>query len=225
MYIVLYNYVMKNFNFKIIIKKIKRQSGASLAEFAVVTAMMATFVGTSAPKFSDIMEVGKQNKSIEELDKIITQGINFYNETVKTEGRGRFPGQDKFNMIVGGYPDVDSLFKDLVLYHTGNDPVYSPKWASVFGNNNEKAPAPSEAEFFNDVLESSNCSNCNPNRFPGHEEWIALFANETLISPYQDGHYIYVVIPGSGSGFNAKSPTLIVADAENPSLLYKLINI
>jgi len=216
---------MKNFYFKNIIKNIKDQSGASLAEFAVVTAMMATFVGTSAPKFSDIMEVGKQHKSIEELDKIIIQGTNFYNETVKTEGRGRFPGQDKFNMVVGGYPDVDSLFKDLILYHTGNDPDYSPKWASVFGKDNEKAPVPSEAKFFNDVLEMSNCSNCSPNRFPGHEEWTTLFANEALISPYQDGHYIYIVIPGSGSGFNAKSPTLIVADAENPSLLYRLINI
>ena len=48
--------------------------------------------------------------------------------------------------------------------------------------------------------------------------------NETLISPYQDGHYIYVVIPGSGSGIDAKSLDF-VADAENPARLHKLINI
>ena len=54
---------------------------------------------------------------------------------------------------------------------------------------------------------------------------VFLFANETLISPYQDGHYIYIVIPGSGSGIDTKSPILFVADAENPSKLYKLINI
>ena len=67
------------------------------------------------------------------------------------------------------------------------------------------------------MILTEDCSNCSKNRFPGHEEWITLFANETLISPYQDGHYIYVVIPGSGSGIDAKSPTLFVADAENPA--------
>ena len=29
----------------------------------------------------------------------------------------------------------------------------------------------------------------------GSEEWYDLFNREELISPYQDGHYIYVVIP------------------------------
>ena len=76
-----------------------------------------------------------------------------------------------------------------------------------------------------DVIETSNCSNCNENRFAGSEEWLYLFAGETLISPYQDGHYIYIVLPGSGTGEGAKSPTLFVADAENPAKLYKLINI
>ncbi|MBF92318.1 MAG: hypothetical protein CMB78_00860 [Euryarchaeota archaeon] len=216
---------MKNLKLKKIIKKVKYQSGASLAEFAVVTAMMATFVGTSLPKFSDVMELSKQRKTIEELDKMIIQGMNFYNETVKMEGRGRFPGQDKYNMAVGGYVDIDSLVADLKLFKVANDSVISPKWVSVFGINNEKAPVRLGAGFIDDILEIENCSNCNPHRFPGHEEWITLFANETLISPYQDGHYIYVVIPGKGSGFDAKSPTLIVADAENPSVLYKIFNI
>ena len=217
---------MKNIFLKKIMKNLKSRSGASLAEFAVVTAMMATFVSTSVPKFSEVMEYGKQIKSFEEIDKIVIQGISFYNETVKTEGRGRFPGQDKYNMAVGGYTNIDDIFDDLEVFVSANHPDISPKWASVFGINNEKAPVPLDAEFINDVLEEdSNCSNCNSNRFAGHVEWIDLFANEVLISPYQDGHYIYVVIPGSGSGINAKSPTLFVADAENPSALYKLINI
>jgi len=37
---------------------------------------------------------------------------------------------------------------------------------------------------------------------PGHEEWLDLFAGNTLLSPYQDGHFIYVVIPGGGTGEN-----------------------
>ena len=69
-----------------------KSTGASLAEFAVVTAMMATFVGTSAPKFSDLMEYGKE-KSFNQIDRILTLATNFYNETARLEGRGRFPGQ------------------------------------------------------------------------------------------------------------------------------------
>ena len=201
------------------------KSGSSLAEFAVVTAMMATFISTSIPKFSEIMEESKVQKTNDEIDKIITQGMSFYNETTKIEGRGRFPGQDKFNISVGNYENIDSLLVDLEDFNTGSTQKSSPNWVSVFGINNEKALMPEGAQFMDDVVQENDCSNCNPNRFPGHEEWLYLFAGETLISPYQDGHYIYIVIPGSGSGFNAKSPTLIVADAENPSLLYRLINI
>lgn len=200
-------------------------SGSSLAEFAVVTAMMATFISTSIPKFSEIMEVGKERKTNDEIDKIITQGMSFYNETAKTEGRGRFPGQDKFNISVGNYENIDSLLVDLENFDTYKTEESSPNWVSVFGINNEKAPMPNGAQFTDDDIQENDCSNCSSNRFPGHEEWLYLFAGETLISPYQDGHYIYVVIPGSGSGTNAKSPILFVADAENPSKLYKLINI
>ena len=114
---------------------------------------------------------------------------------------------------------------DLVDFSTFSDSSNSANWISVFGIANEKAPMPNGAYFTDDTLQTANCSNCSKNRFPGHEEWLFLFANETLISPYQDGHYIYIVIPGSGSGIDTKSPILFVADAENPSKLYKLINI
>ncbi len=203
-----------------------KKSGASLAEFAVVTAMMATFVGTSVPKFSDIMEYSKERKTMDELGKIAVQAMNFYNQTNESEGRGRFPGQDKYNKGVGGYRDLDSLVSELELFDSGNNTEFSPKWVSIFGIDNPKAPIPSGADFINDtILESNNCSNCSKNRFPGHEEWIKLFSNETLISPYQDGHYIYVVIPGYGSGIDVKSPILFIADAENPARLYKIVHI
>ncbi len=222
--------IVKQCYMKVLLKKFYKEtfsanSGSSLAEFAVVTAMMATLISTSAPKFSDIMEIGKEQKTKEEIDKIITQGMAFYNETTKLEGRGRFPGQEKFNRAVGSYTSKDDLLNDIVNFSTYLDSSNSAKWISVFGINNEKAPMPTGAYFTDDTLQTSNCSNCSENRFPGTEEWLYLFANETLISPYQDGHYIYIVIPGSGSGIDAKSPVLFVADAENPSRLYKLINI
>ena len=41
-------------------------------------------------------------KSRNELDKLIKQAGQFYQDTADIEGRGRFPGQDKYDMPVGG---------------------------------------------------------------------------------------------------------------------------
>ena len=49
------------------------------------------------------------------------------------------------------------------------------------------------------------------------------FGNQGISSPFQDGAYIYLVIAGSGSGSTAKAPALIIADAENPSELHKVL--
>ena len=89
---------------------IKKTNGASLAEFAVVVALMAALAASAAPKFSSMTEGTKDKKSEEEMDKLLKAARNFYNEkaqpigeTVASEGRGRFPGQEKFNIQVGGY--------------------------------------------------------------------------------------------------------------------------
>ena len=116
----------------------KKTSGQSLAEFAVITAMMATFIVTAVPKYSDIMEMGKGNKSIEELDKLLIQAKAFYEETSNLEGRGRLPGQDKYDMQVGGYTDVIDLFNDLDTFTSYSNETIGSKWVSVFGTSNRK---------------------------------------------------------------------------------------
>ena len=207
-------------------------SGQSLAEFAVITAMMATFIVTAVPKYSDIMEMGKGNKSVEELDKLLIQAKNFYETTASFEGRGRLPGQDKYNMQVGGYSDVISLFNDLDNFTSFTNESIGSKWVSVFGKSNSKAQMPDGSFFYDDTVSAVTnlkgeviCHNCPEGRKKGSEEWYDLFSREELISPYQDGHYIYVVIPGNGSGYNAKSPKICVADAENPKTLHKFIDL
>ena len=107
---------MKNIFLKTFRKKIITRTGQSLAEFAVITAMMATFIATAVPRFSDVMEAGKAQKSIEEIDKILLQAKNFYETTAALEGRGRLPGQDKFNMQVGSYVDTTQLINDLEIF-------------------------------------------------------------------------------------------------------------
>ena len=69
------------------------------------------------------------------------------------------------------------------------------------------------------------CGNCPPGRKKGADEWYRLFTNEVLVSPFQDGHYIYVVIPGSETGKDTKSPKIFVADGESPKFLHKYIDL
>ena len=57
----------------------------------------------------------------------------------------------------------------------------------------------------------------------GAADFVELFGYNGLSSPFQDGAYIYLVIPGSGSGSSAQAPALIVADAENPTELHKTL--
>ena len=212
-------------------KLIKVVKGQSLAEFAVVTAMMATFITTALPKFSDLMESGKATKSIQELDKLLLQAKSFYETTAALEGRGRLPGQDKFDMKVGGYTDTTALFNDLQQFTTYTDET-GGKWISVFGTENVNALAPAGSHFKDDTVSAEVngkgeiiCSNCPPGREKGADEWFDLFADEVLVSQYQDGHYIYVVIPGSGTGEDVKAPRICVADGESPKYLHKIMDL
>ena len=210
-------------------KLIFSTNGQSLAEFAVITAMMATFITTAMPKFSDMMESGKANKSIDELDKLLLQAKNFYETTAATEGRGRLPGQDKFDKAVGGYSSVIDVINDLETFSSFTNEEQGMKWVSVFGTENPKAPKPNGSFFYDDqVIPDVNevgditCGNCPEGRESGSEEWIYLFSGEVLISPFQDGHYIYVVIPSDEPD---GAPTLFVADGESPKNLNKILDL
>ena len=85
-----------------LIKRIKSNKGNSLAEFAVTTAMMATLATTAAPKFGAVGAGAKEKKTMATIDKILTVANNFYNQTLSEEGKGRFPGQEKYDVAVGG---------------------------------------------------------------------------------------------------------------------------
>ena len=160
--------------FRMLKKLVFSSNGQSLAEFAVITAMMATFITTAMPKFSDIMESGKANKSIDELDKLLLQAKNFYETTAAIEGRGRLPGQDKFDKAVGGYSSVIDVINDLETFSSFTNEELGMKWVSVFGTENPKAPKPIGSFFYDDqVIPDVNdegditCGNC-----PEGREWF-----------------------------------------------------
>ena len=211
---------------KTIIRNVKSIKGNSLAEFATTTALMATLAATAAPKLSEMSEGTKAEKSRNEIDKIIKQAGQFYQDMADTEGRGRFPGQSKYNVQVGGtaYNNTDAttigtgnalanslahnnaILADLKLHGTGDgwqqyDDTPTNAWVSVFGIVETGDDAYAGAGV-------SNCAGCSA-------EWLPLFGDEVLESRFQDGHYAYSVVAGGGSGNDVFPPVLYVVDVEN----------
>jgi len=217
---------------KRIIRNVKSINGNSLAEFATTTALMATLAATAAPKLSEMSEGTKAEKSMNEIDKILTQARNHYQTTADEEGRGRFPGQEKYNVAVGGYTGAnaeDDLLADINGTSTSGMTSFTAgnlnKWRSVFGIANTSALVPEGCGVINDD-HNDHLGNgtttladyaANPGNYLGHKEWLRLFADNTLASKYQDGHFAYAVIPGGGSGLSAFPPVMYIVDMENAS--------
>ena len=203
--------------FKSIIRYLKSTKGNSLAEFAVTTAMMATLATTAAPKFSGVGEGAKEKKTMADIDKIVKSANNFYNSKVTTEGRGRFPGQTKYDAAVGGYAS-DSLLIAGVANFTAYDDDEGENWASVFGTTTRNAAGeliiPSDHNISTSEDDNKDGSF---DIYSGAEEFLNEFGGNPVQSPFQDGHMIYAVIAGGGSGSGSYSPILYVADLENPS--------
>ena len=124
------------------------------------------------------------------------------------------------------------LMNDLQIFESYNDTSFGKKWVSVFGTENPKALMPSGSNFTDDTLSAEVnslgeviCGNCPLGRMKGSDEWLDLFSREVLVSPFQDGHYIYVVIPGSGTGEDVIAPRICVADGESPKYLHKIMDL
>ena len=214
---------------KSIIRNVKSIKGNSLAEFATTTALMATLAATAAPKLSEMSEGTKGEKSRNEIDKLIKQAGSYYQDKADKEGRGRFPGQTKFNLSVGGpggteYDNSDAsttgtesahdasdahtaaIMDDLGLGNGDGwedyDQAHANGWVSVFGSDNADAELPDGV-----VGVADNAT--------GASDWKNLMGDETLGSTFQDGHYVYTVVAGGGSGNQVYPPVLYVGDIEN----------
>ena len=219
---------------KSIIRNVKNIKGNSLAEFATTTALMATLAATAAPKLSEMSEGTKGEKSRNEIDKLIKQAGQFYQDKADTEGRGRFPGQSKFNVSVGGpggteYNNSDASTSGTAAAHVDSDAHTAAimedlglgdgdgwrdydqsstnGWASVFGVGNADNPAPGGAAGGTPHSLITNES--------GTSDWVNLMGDEILASTFQDGHYVYTVVAGGGSGNQVYPPVLYVGDIEN----------
>ena len=207
-------------------KRIKSNKGNSLAEFAVTTAMMATLATTAAPKFGQVGAGAKEKKTMNNIDKILTVANNFYNQTLSEEGKGRFPGQEKYDVAVGGITLSEGAQTDETL-ESYIETILDAKdsYTSELG---EFVYVFSTSSDDDDALQGDWMSLETSVVFDGNDEIGALdfkndFCNNGMSSPFQDGSYAYLVIPGSGSGTSAQAPVVVVIDTENPSKLHKTL--
>lgn len=209
-----------------LIKKLKSRRGNSLAEFAVTTAMMATLATTAAPKFGQVGAGAKEKKTMANIDKILTVANNYYNQTLSEEGKGRFPGQEKYDIQVGGIGLSEGTSTDETL-EAYVETILDAKdsYDSELG---EFVYVFSPTSDDDDALQGDWMSLETSVGFDGNSEVGALdfkndFGNKGMQSPFQDGSYAYLVIPGSGSGTSAQAPVIVVIDTENPSKLHKTL--
>ena len=214
--------------FKNLLKTLKSNKGNSLAEFAVVTAMMGTLATTAAPKFGGVGDGAKAKSTIASIDKIASAANNYYNAKVAEEGRGRFPGQTKYDEKVGGFDLPANTLTDAaveIYLETilANQTAYTSTlddYVYVFSTSltDEDALAGDWMSFLGTTHQVDVGFDVD-----GATDFKDNFGNNGISSPFQDGAYIYLVIPGSGSGSDAQAPCMIIADAENPSELHKVL--
>ena len=240
---------------KTIIRYVNSVKGNSLAEFATTTALMATLAATAAPKLSEMSEGAKGEKSRNEIDKIIKQAGQFYQDAADNEGRGRFPNQKKFDVSIGSngvghYDNGDggsngvaadlarsdahetAILLDLGI--TTSTPTegwdrynesHRVQWQSVFdvafttaagGAVGAEAGGIVKAQNYNANYVAASADGVTP-ATPAQNvnEWDALFGDEELKSKFQDGHYVYTVVAGGGTGNDVYPPTIYVADIES----------
>jgi hypothetical protein len=241
------NFLQKVTKMKTLLNKIRNNKGNSLAEFAVTAAMMATLATTAAPRFAGVGDTAKANQTRANLDKIASIINQFYMDKGAPispqngmgEGQGRIPGQVKFDVPVGGYSDLFEVKADLMVggFDKWDNGTEAVKWRSIFGKDLTGGDYLGEYSFSDDPplngepgYNGGNDEDGTP-KYP-YEEWNAYLSQSEgpIKSPYTQGHYIYVVIPGGtkysvnddgseGPEINCNScgPIVVVADAYNPS--------
>ena len=214
--------------FTSLIKQLKSVRGNSLAEFAVTTAMMATLATTAAPKFGAVGSGAKEKKTMNNIDKLLSVANNYYNAAVSEEGKGRFPGQSKYDSPVGAISLADGQDTDEALEAYVEDVLANID--AYTSDNSDFVYVFSPSVDDEDALQGDWMSFAGDNHqvqvgfdADGAADFKKNMGNNGIKSPFQDGAYIYLVIPGSGSGSTAKAPALIVADAENPAQLHKTL--
>ena len=125
-----------------VLHRLIKNKGNSLAEFAISMALMATLAATAAPAFSRIGESAKAKQTERNLETISSAARQYFNQRVQISGMGIFPGQAIRSDNVGSIVDDGdrrieqheiaegefiSVWQDTVFLHMfDNDTIMSP---------------------------------------------------------------------------------------------------
>ena len=226
-----------------IFNKLKNNKGNSLAEFAVTAAMMATLATTAAPRFAGTADAARAQQTIANMDRIAGMINQFY--SVKSEGvgkseggegKGRIPGQQHYEVQLGGYATLDQVVVDLTVPDGGEAPYNrwdsgeGSKWISVFGTTTVN-------ETYLGGVQDHVTGDEDGNIYYQFDEFNSMMQQDEgiITSPFGQGHYIYVVIPGGKKYYvdettnqpafvncNDCGPIVVIADAYDPARFHKV---
>jgi len=91
-----------------VLHRLIKNKGNSLAEFAITMAIMATLAATAAPAFSRIGEGAKAKQTKRNLETIASAARTWYNHQVEVVGMGTFPAQAHRTDNIGNIVDTDN---------------------------------------------------------------------------------------------------------------------
>ena len=184
-------------------------------------------------------EGAKEKKTLADIDKILSLLTTFTTNRLPNQVVVVFGTVDTMSQFPSnGYTytndqaDAEYLVKlvqvllvMMVLLHTPtftsfDNTTDAPKWASCFGTINPDALIPevsagSPAAISTEESPSNYYSNGDLTTGKGAEKFLDGFGGEAIKSPFGDGHYIYTVIAGSGSGSQSIAPIMFVADRKS----------
>jgi hypothetical protein len=103
----------------------------------------------------------------------------------------------------------DELATDLTLGWDRYSEDPQSEWQSVFGFGAKTAADMGISGKVKDA------ANHNAGTSSISNEWDNLFGDEVLGSTFQDGHYVYAVVAGGGTGADVYPPTIYVVDIES----------
>ena len=154
------------------------------------------------------------------LDELLDYIKDYYNNKLAETNEGYFPGQGKPDDQVGGYSDLETASNEINIKIEDNIKFEDEELYKENVSEEELILKKTSDIFFNKWFDPTGSKwvsifNNKPNRsFLIEDEYTtSQFEIDEIKSPFKNGNYIYIVVPGNSN----EKPTVIIADLINPT--------